>query len=169
MQGRWNLSTSGLKVHFFFLAHAKLPEFFISHRFLVVVEGMVTEIQTWWTVNESMSVRREKKNSQQLQAESWGLRPVGIRQNSTRHGFCAESIYSNREKMFSSKEIRLTFLCFEKGFLMDCWVSWALWHAWLATGKTCLCLDTRDIRVCSSLHTRASESFTERKRAFKEQ
>lgn len=56
-----------------------LPELFISHLFLVVVEGTVTEIQTWWTVNESMSVRREEKHSEQLQVESWGLRPVRIR------------------------------------------------------------------------------------------
>lgn len=118
-----------------FLAHVKLPELFISHMFLAAVEGTVTEIQAWRTVNKTMSVRRGKKNSQQLQAESWGLRPVGIRYKGKRHGFCAESIYSNREKKFSSKERRLTCLCFGKGFLMHCWVSWALWHAWLATGK----------------------------------
>lgn len=62
-----------------FLAHAMLPELFISHLFLAVVEETVTEIQTWWTVNESMSVRREEKHSEQLHAESWGLRPVRIR------------------------------------------------------------------------------------------
>lgn len=58
------------------------------------------------------------------------------------------------------------FLCFGKGFLMPCWASWALWHAQLATGKTWLCLDTRDIRACFSLYTRASASFTEQKDNF---
>lgn len=60
-----------------FLAHVKLPELFISHMFLAAVEGTVTEIQAWRTVNETMSVRRGKKNSQQLQAESWGWDPSG--------------------------------------------------------------------------------------------
>jgi len=71
-----------------------------------------------------MSVRREKKNSQQLPSESWGLRPVWVRWKGKRHGFCAESTYSNREEKFSSKE--MTFLCFGKGFSMTYRVTWAL-------------------------------------------
>lgn len=55
------------------------PEFFISHMFLIAVGGTVTEIQTWRTVNESMSVRAKNKNSQQLPTESWSLRSVGLR------------------------------------------------------------------------------------------
>lgn len=55
------------------------PEFFISHMFLIAVGGTVTEIQTWRTVNESMSVRAKNKNSQQLPTESWSLRSAGLR------------------------------------------------------------------------------------------